>query len=145
MILVTGASGTVGREVAARLSGHAPGRLGLRDPARAGTADGVRFDFLDPSSFGPALRGVDRVFLLRPPQLARPRHDFGPFVAAMERAGVRQVVFLSVRGAGSNPLLPAPRDRAVAGTLGAGLDAPAPERLHAELRHRAQGRHPGPW
>ena len=106
MILVTGASGTVGREVAARLSGHAPVRLGLRDPARAGTADGVRFDFLDPSSFGPALRGVDRVFLLRPPQLARPRHDFGPFVAAMERAGVRQVVFLSVRGAGSNPLLP---------------------------------------
>ncbi len=101
MILVTGASGTVGHEVAARLSGQAPVRRALRDPAC-----GVHFDFLDPSSFGPALRGVDQVFLLRPPQLARARHDFGPFITAMERAGVRQVVFLSVRGAGSNPLLP---------------------------------------
>ena len=106
MILVTGASGTVGREVAARLSGQAPVRLGSHSPAGGGMADGVRFDFLDPSTFGPALDGVDRVFLLRPPQLARPRHDFGPFIAAMERAGVRQAAFLSVRGAGSNPLLP---------------------------------------
>ena len=106
MILVTGASGTVGREVAARLDGHAPVRLGLRDPAQAGVAGGVRLDFLDPSSFEAALRGVDRVFLLRPPQLARARRDFGSFIAAMERAGVRHVVFLSVRGAGSNPLLP---------------------------------------
>ena len=106
MILVTGASGTVGREVAARLSGRAPVRLGLRDLARGGTADASRFDFLDPSTFGPALRGVNQVFLLRPPQLARARHDFGPFIAAMERVGVRRVVFLSVRGAGGNPLLP---------------------------------------
>ena len=56
-------------------------RLGLRGGIdEAGT---VRFDFLDPSTFEAALRGVDRVFLLRPPQLARARHDFGPFIAAM--------------------------------------------------------------
>jgi len=110
MILVTGANGLVGREVANRLAGHAPARLALRDPAQGGNgtgaAEGVRFDFLDPSTFEPALRGVDRVFLLRPPQLARARHDFGPFVAAMQQAGVEQVAFLSVRGAESNPLLP---------------------------------------
>jgi len=110
LILVTGANGLVGREVANRLAGQAPIRLALRDPAQAGNgtgaAESVRFDFLDPSTFGPALRGVDRVFLLRPPQLARARHDFGPFVTAMQRAGVGQVAFLSVRGAESNPLLP---------------------------------------
>ncbi len=110
MILVTGANGLVGREVANRLAGQALIRLALRDPAQAGNgtsaAEGVRFDFLDPSTFGPALHGVDRVFLLRPPQLARARHDFGPFVAAMQQAGVGQVAFLSVRGAESNPLLP---------------------------------------
>ena len=106
MILVTGASGTVGREVASRLSGRVPVRLGLRDPSRVRATGTTRFDFLDPSSFGPALSFVDRVFLLRPPQLVRARHDFGPFIGAMERAGVRQVVFLSVRGAGKNPLLP---------------------------------------
>ncbi len=110
MILVTGASGTIGREVASRLAGRVPVRLALRDPARAETAAGVpervRFDFLDPASFESALRGVERVFLLRPPRLARARRDFGPFVTAMRRAGVSQVAFLSVRGAENNPLLP---------------------------------------
>ena len=108
MILVTGSSGLVGREVAGRLAGRAPLRLALRDPVGDGSseAERVRFDFSDPSTFETALRGVGRVFLLRPPRLARPRRDFGPFVAAMRRAGVGQVVFLSVRGAAGNPLLP---------------------------------------
>lgn len=110
MILVTGASGLVGREVARALSGRAPVRLALRDPARGteneGAQERVRFDFRDPSTFEAALHGIDRVFLLRPPQLARPRRDFDPFIAAMRRAGVRHVAFLSVRGADRNPLLP---------------------------------------
>jgi len=110
MILVTGSSGLVGREVASRLAGRAPVRLALRKPAHGEDgiteAERVRFDFRDPETFDAALRGVGRVFLLRPPRLARPRRDFGPFVAAMRRAGVGQVVFLSVRGAAGNPLLP---------------------------------------
>jgi len=110
MILVTGSSGLVGREVASRLAGRAPVRLALRDLAHGEDgiteAERVRFDFRDPETFDAALHGVGRVFLLRPPRLARPRRDFGPFVAAMQRAGVGQVVFLSVRGAAGNPLLP---------------------------------------
>ncbi len=112
MILVTGANGTVGREVASRLAGHGRVRLALRDPGRAGALpaaaglERVRFDFLDPATFEPALQDVERVFLLRPPALARARREFGPFIAAMRRAGVSQVVFLSVRGAEGNPLLP---------------------------------------
>ncbi len=112
MILVTGASGTIGRELASQLARRGPVRLALRDPSRAetfteiATPERVRFDFLDPTTFEAALRGVERVFLLRPPRLARAQRDFGPFVAAMRRAGVSQVVFLSVRGAEGNPLLP---------------------------------------
>lgn len=110
MILITGASGLVGREVASRLAGRATVRLALREPSTGvagfAAAESVRFDFLDPSTFAAALRGIDRVFLLRPPQLARAKHDFGPFVAAMQDAGAEHVVFLSVRGAESNPLLP---------------------------------------
>ena len=52
MILVTGASGLVGREVAARLAGRA--RLALRDPK---SPESVRFDFQDPSTFAAALDG----------------------------------------------------------------------------------------
>ena len=105
MILVTGASGLVGRQVVSQLVGRVSVRQGLRGGAPAEDG-GIHFDFLDPSTFEAALRGVTRVFLLRPPQLARARHDFGPFVAAMRRAAVQQVVFLSVRGAERNPLLP---------------------------------------
>ena len=110
-ILVTGASGTVGREVAKRLAERgAPARLALRDPSRdvegADALERARFDFHDPSGFEGALRGVDRVFLLRPPQLADVRRDFDPFLVAMLQAEVKRVVFLSVRGAERNPLLP---------------------------------------
>jgi uncharacterized protein YbjT (DUF2867 family) len=110
-ILVTGASGTVGREVAKRLAERgAPTRLALRDPSRgvegADALERARFDFHDPSGFEGALRGVDRVFLLRPPQLADVRRDFDPFLVAMLQAEVKRVVFLSVRGAERNPLLP---------------------------------------
>lgn len=101
MILITGAGGLVGTQVAQALNSQ-PIRLAMRKP-RDGA---VRFDFHDPSTFGPALDGVDRVFLLRPPQLAHAKHDFGPFIAAMAAARVEQVVFLSVRGAERNPLLP---------------------------------------
>lgn len=69
-------------------------------------AESVHFDFLDPSSFPAALHGVDRVFLLRPPRLAQARHDFAPFIKAAGLAGVARIVFLSVRGAANNPLLP---------------------------------------
>jgi len=108
MILITGAGGTVSREVATALAGRAPVRLALRDTGLrdAQAPDRVRFDFLDPATFAPALAGVDRVFLLRPPDLARATHDFGPFIAAMRAAAIAQVVFLSVRGAADNPLLP---------------------------------------
>ena len=90
MILVTGASGTVGREVASRLSGRTPVRLGLRDPSRVRATGTTRFDFLDPSSFGPALSGVDRVFLLRPPQLVRARQAEPWHVAGFNRV-IRQI------------------------------------------------------
>ncbi len=71
MILVTGASGLVGREVAKALASRsAPYRLALREPK--GEADAVRFDFDDPASFGPALAGIGAIFLLRPPAMARP-------------------------------------------------------------------------
>lgn len=104
LILLTGGGGLVASEVARRLAPRANVRLAHRSGTHR--ISSVRFDFLQPDTFAGALHDVTRVFLLRPPQLAHAQHHFGPFVDAMERSDVQQVVFLSVRGADKNPLLP---------------------------------------
>ena len=70
MVLVTGATGTVGRDVAKLLSKQgAAVRAGVRDQAKARQRfdDDIAlatFDFEDDSSFAGALDGVAKVFLL---------------------------------------------------------------------------------
>ncbi|KLD60361.1 hypothetical protein WP50_10970 [Lactiplantibacillus plantarum] len=39
-----------------------------------------RFDFLDETTFDAALRGIQKVFFVRPPQLAKPKQDMWPFL-----------------------------------------------------------------
>ena len=111
-ILITGATGNVGRAVLAALPRRADLdiRAGVRDVARGTAALAaypharpVPFDFADPAGQEAALAGCDSVFLLRPPQLT---DDFGDFIARAGRGGVRHVVFLSVQGAGHNRFIP---------------------------------------
>ncbi len=103
-VLITGATGNVGREVARALRQQGtPVRLAVREPA---CADSVRFDFTDPASFVPALRGVKRVFLMRPPPLLNVRRTLNRFLDACAAEGVAQCVFLSVEGADKNRMVP---------------------------------------
>ena len=105
MILVTGASGTVGREVVAQLvdAGHRVRAL-VRDVAKARAAirqdvEVFRGDLGDPSTLDAALGGVERVFSLSTgPDLGA--HEAN-LAAAAKRAGSMHVVKLSVTGAGS--------------------------------------------
>jgi uncharacterized protein YbjT (DUF2867 family) len=105
-VLITGASGTVGRSLVEHLLAAGQRvRAGVPDPARAHLPAGVevvRLDFTDPATAGPALAGVDRLFLLRPPAISDVATAFGPLVAAAGE--VRRVVVLSVMGV--NPALP---------------------------------------
>ena len=68
MILVTGATGTVGREVVAQLlAARQKVRAMTRNPMRAkldSRVEVVRGNFEDPASLETAVRGVDRVFSL---------------------------------------------------------------------------------
>lgn len=108
-VFVTGSTGNVGVEVVKQLLAREAyvkaSALPGRGKAVVEGAVSVEFDFATPATFGPALEGVDRVFLMRPPHMADAK-AFRPFIEAMEKAGVRQVVFLSVQGAGQNIFVP---------------------------------------
>jgi uncharacterized protein YbjT (DUF2867 family) len=117
-ILVTGAPGNVGTpivrqllergehvRVAAFTPGRAQERLGLDDAATE-RLQVVRFDFLDSSTWEATFDGVNRMFLLRPPQLSRPLRDMVPALEHARAGGLSRVVFLSVQGAGNNSIVP---------------------------------------
>lgn len=110
MILVTGGSGNVGSAVVNDLRARRiPFRIGGRKPDTTGARDGVEavaFNFRDPNTFQPAVRGCNAVFLLRPPAISNTRKTLNPFVDVARAEGVRQIVFISVAGAADNPLVP---------------------------------------
>lgn len=112
MILLTGATGTVGRAVLSRLADSSePVRCLVRDPRRLGP-ERVRVqialgDLADPGSFRNALRGVDTVIHLAASIRDQPRGSLEELngmatmrlVRAAERAGARRFVFFSAMGA----------------------------------------------
>src|ERR1700720_4039338 len=102
-VLVTGATGTIGRDVARRLSEKGVSvRAVVRDQAKARKQLGAGiafapFDFENEKTFSGALEGVDKVFLL-PPLLPNQLEVMNTFVDAAKRAGVRHIVKLSAIG-----------------------------------------------
>ncbi len=103
MILVTGATGQVGREVVRQLAAESePVRALVRDPARASHirlpgVDVAIGDMGRPETLDPALQGVDRVFLLSPADPEQVTLQ-GNVVQASKRAGVARIVKISVAG-----------------------------------------------
>src|SRR5713101_2113693 len=118
MILVTGATGTVGSETVKQLAPlGVKVRALARNPGKAKgmLGSGVEIavgDLSDPASLEAALRGIERAFLL-PPVDEHTVTLQENFIAAAKRAGTKQIVKLSA--------------------LGTALDSPVPFlRLHAE-------------
>jgi NADH dehydrogenase len=112
MLLLTGSSGLVGRELRGRLiEAGVPLRCLVRDPRRLG-ADRVRVqialgDLADPPSFRNALRGVDTVIHLAATIRDQPSGSIEELsgiatwrlVDAARRAGAERFVFFSALGA----------------------------------------------
>jgi uncharacterized protein YbjT (DUF2867 family) len=101
MILVTGASGNVGTELARILTARAiPFRALVRSPEAAQKIDAlagaelVAGDFNDSATIARALAGVDRAFLLTPSS-ERAEAQQTAFVDVARQQGVRHVVKLS--------------------------------------------------
>ncbi|MGW8762769.1 NAD(P)H-binding protein [Streptomyces sp. NPDC055815] len=99
MIVVTGATGNVGKELVRILVG-AGERVTAVSRRRAQLPDGVRHvaaDLADPPSLASALEGAEALFLLVAGE------DPEGILGLAEAAGVRRVVLLSSQGAGTRP------------------------------------------
>jgi uncharacterized protein YbjT (DUF2867 family) len=107
MILVTGATGTVGRQVVEQLvAADQPVRALARDPDHAGVPDGVELvpgDLSDAVGLAPHLHGVDAVFLLWPFPTVESVQQLGSPLIDTLAAHVRRIVHLSATPAAEPP------------------------------------------
>lgn len=102
MILITGASGNVGREVVKQaLAVGLKIRATFQSPAVAAKApaglEGVIMDYAKPETIRPALRGVEKIFLVGPPERNLPALEAN-FIKEVRAAGPRHIVKLSALG-----------------------------------------------
>ena len=114
-ILITGATGNVGKEVINALH-QLPVPLdiiaGVRDIATGGNKplgrniSMIKFDITEPSTFNGAFQNIDIMFLLRPPQISSARKYFKPLIKSAIEAGIKHIVFLSVQGVEKSSIIP---------------------------------------
>ncbi len=106
-VLVLTATGTTGSyTVQALLAAGATVRAATRDPKSARLPEGaqaVAWSFDDPSTWGPALDGVDALYLAQPPFRPDEAELGVAIVAAAKAAGVKRIVKLSAAGVENIP------------------------------------------
>lgn len=114
-ILITGATGNVGFEVIKSLQ-----KLNSADKIMAGVRDlakdkikfeglnieMIEFDFTNPQTYFNALKNIDSLFLLRPPQLSEVGKYFEPVIKIAQEYSVKHIVFLSVQGVEKSSIIP---------------------------------------
>lgn len=115
-ILITGATGNVGREVIRTLfKDHNDCRIiaGVRNINSArqsqhefSNIDFRTFDFEGESTYEEAFKSVSTLFLLRPPHISKVEKVFGPMMKVAAKQGVKEIVFLSVQGAEKSSIIP---------------------------------------
>ncbi|MEV7380751.1 NAD(P)H-binding protein [Streptomyces lydicus] len=94
--LAIGATGTTGSRTTAQLiaAGHRVKAASRRATPLPG-AEPVRFDWYNPATFGDALTGTDRVYLVPPVGDPDPAAVMLPFLQQARTAGIRRAVLLS--------------------------------------------------
>ena len=120
-ILVTGATGNVGKAVMRQLlEAGQPVRAGVTNIEKAGASlapefeasletgvlELVRLEFGDLGSYATCFAGVNACFLMRPPAVSDTKRLMLPAIDVGVALGVRRWAFLSLQGAQSNPVVP---------------------------------------
>ncbi|GHG81603.1 SDR family oxidoreductase [Comamonas sp. JC664] len=112
MILVTAATGKLGRHVVAQLLEKVPAKdlaVAVRDPHKAAdlAAKGVQVrqaDYSKPETLGPALDGVDTVLLISSSEVGQRARQHQAVVDAAKKAGVRRIAYTSILHADTSGL-----------------------------------------
>jgi uncharacterized protein YbjT (DUF2867 family) len=115
-ILITGATGNIGKEVIRYLFQHKTANqiiAGVRNVADAKAMftefkelKYVLFDFENTDTFDAALDDIDTIFLLRPPHISNIPTFFQPLVDKLNSHKINEVLFLSVQGAEKSNVIP---------------------------------------
>lgn len=108
-ILVIGASGNLGSEITKQLAIQHNVTGAVRNPETARLVAGVGyviFDYDKPESFVEALQSIDAVVIQAPPLDASAFERLTPFIAAIKKAGIERVVFVSAYGVDHNDEAP---------------------------------------
>jgi uncharacterized protein YbjT (DUF2867 family) len=114
-IFITGATGNVGIEVikALQKTQHQYDIFaGVRDVEKDAKKLSdyylipEKFDFMDVTTFEPALKNCQILFLLRPPQISDSQKYFKPLIEVAQKCEVKHIVFLSVQGVEKSSIIP---------------------------------------
>merc|ERR1712176_1340555 len=109
VVLVTGATGRIGKELVARLAkeGGFHVRAALHSPGKAdylkelGADELMKFDYTDPATWGPALKDVEVVYSASLDPLLEHHLKFCDFLGTI-RTQIKHVVRISCMGADTN-------------------------------------------
>jgi uncharacterized protein YbjT (DUF2867 family) len=123
-ILATGATGNLGRAVVTSLAAKGyKVKAAARNLAKAAFPAGVetvRFDYQEPATVDPALKGVGGLFLLAPPLDSDAPAKLNPVIDKAKACGVKHVVFISAFGV--DAVEQAPLRRIERDLMASGLD-----------------------
>ncbi|EOW6614259.1 SDR family oxidoreductase [Vibrio fluvialis] len=105
-VLVLGASGHVGQPLVAELLAKGEQvKAASRSGKAFGAAEGVVFDFADPTTFDAAFDGVDRAYVMLPGGYVESKALLEPVIQAAAERNVK-VVFQSVLGVDADDSIP---------------------------------------
>jgi len=114
-VLITGATGNVGIEVLSTLkninhqleiyAGVRDSEIGNEKLASFNIKN-IKFDFTNSETLVPAIKNIDLLFLLRPPQISDVSKYFAPLIEIAKQASVKHIVFLSVQGVEKSKIIP---------------------------------------